>query len=83
MKLSRISLVLPLALMSAVCTETIAATKNPGPTLSFDRKGRLVHVITTDGRRCAFHYAPDGRLIPPSDPSCGEPQDWVKAKRGG
>jgi YD repeat-containing protein len=59
------------------------AAQGSAPVLSFDKKGRLIQVVTADGRRCVYHYAPDGRLISPLDSSCGEPEQWLKAKSGG
>ena len=69
------------ALASLVSTVGDAA-QGSAPVLSFDKKGRLIQVVTADGRRCLYHYAPDGRLISPLDPSCGDPQQWLKAKPG-
>ncbi|MBI3757499.1 MAG: RHS repeat protein [Deltaproteobacteria bacterium] len=63
-------------------TSSVGAAQSSEPTLSFDRKGRLIQVVTPDGRRCTYRYAPDGRLTSPLDPSCGEPQEWLKGKRG-
>jgi YD repeat-containing protein len=76
------AVIVPFAILSAAQTEAIGAAQKSGPTLSFDRKGRLVKVIAPDGRRCSYHYGPDGRLISPIDPACGEPQEWVNGKRG-
>ena len=73
-------MVLPL-LANAMLTSPAGAAQSSEPTLSFDRKGRLVHVVTPDGRRCTYHYAPDGRLMTQTDPACGEPQEWLKGKR--
>ena len=71
-----------LALVSMVSAVGHTA-QGSAPVLAFDKKGRLIQVVTQDGRRCVYVYAPDGRLISPLDPSCGDPQQWMKAKSGG
>jgi YD repeat-containing protein len=71
-------------LIVLLCAEAGSAlAAGTAPVLSFDKQGRLVLVVTPDGRRCVYHYAPDGRLVTPADPACGDPQQWIKAKPGG
>lgn len=74
-------LIVLVILSSGASTSPVGAAQTSEPTLSFDRKGRLVQAISADGRRCTYHYAPDGRLISPRDPACGDPQAWLNSKR--
>ena len=86
MRASELALLVLLVVASpgyAESSSSSGAAQSSGPKLSFDRKGRLVQVVTPDGRRCTYQYAPDGQLIGPVDPSCGEPQNWLEAKAGG
>jgi YD repeat-containing protein len=71
----------------AVATAALAQGSSKGaadksrPVLSFDAKGRLVHVLTPEGRHCMYRYGADGQLISAVNPSCGEPEQWLKTKR--
>jgi YD repeat-containing protein len=85
MKKSWMSFVAIMAIATAALAQGSskgADDKRSRPVLSFDTKGRLVHVVTPDGRHCMYRYGGDGRLVSAVNPSCGEPQQWMKAKRG-
>jgi hypothetical protein len=45
--------------------------------LYFDSKGRLVLVVTLDGKQCVFQYSKDGSPLPSTDTTCRTPYDWL------
>ena len=65
----------------AQSTSTGGEASNSGPKIFFDRMGRVIQVVTSDGRLCTYRYGADGRLTSPVNPLCGEPQDWQKVKK--
>lgn len=56
------------------------ADSSPKAALTFDSKGRLVLVVTPTGAHCVYQYSANGQRSSPLNPSCGEPQVWLKAK---
>ncbi len=70
-----------LAICTSVELTSLAhADSSPKPVLTFDNKGRLVLVVTPSGTHCAYQYSPNGQRASPLEPSCGEPQAWLKGK---
>jgi hypothetical protein len=45
--------------------------------LHFDFKGRLVLVVTPDGKQCVFQYTTDGAPLPATDTACNTPYYWL------
>jgi YD repeat-containing protein len=70
-------------LANSVASPSSSTTTTTGitvPKLQFDNKGRLILVVTPEGRNCAYQYGKDGGVISPIDSSCGDPQVWLKPK---